>query len=59
MTQISQLHEKMADGRLGVQSRNGLQKDLQRLERKSTNTLPYNHKLSKSIPFSCNLANNS
>jgi hypothetical protein len=39
MTQISQLHEKMADGRLGVQSRNGLQKDLQRLERKSTNTL--------------------
>ena len=39
MTQISQLHEKMADGRLGVQSRNGLQKDLQRLERKSINTL--------------------
>ena len=39
MMQISQLHEKMADGRLGVQSRNGLQKDLQRLERKSTNTL--------------------
>ena len=39
MTQISQLHEKMADGKLGVQSRNGLQKDLQRLERKSTNTL--------------------
>ncbi|BAZ83945.1 Eco57I restriction-modification methylase domain-containing protein [Dolichospermum compactum] len=39
MTQISQLHEKIADGRLGVQSRNGLQKDLQRLERKSTNTL--------------------
>jgi hypothetical protein len=39
MTQISQLHEKMADGRLGVQSRNGLQKYLQRLERKTINIL--------------------
>jgi len=39
MTQISQLHEKMADGRLGIQSRNGLQKNLQRLERKAQNTL--------------------
>jgi len=39
MTQINQLHEKMIDGRLGVQSRNGLQKDLQRLERQAQNTL--------------------
>ena len=39
MTQIHQLHEKMIDGRLGVQSRNGLQKDLQRLERQAQNTL--------------------
>ena len=39
MTQITQLHEKFQDGRLGIQSRNGLQKDLQRLERKAQNTL--------------------
>ncbi|HCQ22733.1 MAG: restriction endonuclease [Aphanizomenon flos-aquae LD13] len=39
MIQINQLHEKMIDGRLGVQSRNGLQKDLQRLERQAQNTL--------------------
>jgi type I restriction-modification system DNA methylase subunit len=39
MTQINQLHEKMIDGRLGVQSRNGLQKDLQRLEKQAQNTL--------------------
>jgi type I restriction-modification system DNA methylase subunit len=39
MTQINQLHEKITDGRLGVQSRNGLQKDLQRLERQAQNTL--------------------
>ncbi|MDB9468019.1 Eco57I restriction-modification methylase domain-containing protein [Dolichospermum circinale] len=39
MTQINQLHEKMIDGRLGIQSRNGLQKDLQRLERQAKNTL--------------------
>ncbi|GCL41184.1 Eco57I restriction-modification methylase domain-containing protein [Dolichospermum planctonicum] len=39
MTKINQLHEKMIDGRLGVQSRNGLQKDLQRLERQAQNTL--------------------
>lgn len=39
MTQIHQLHEKLADGRLGVQSNKGLQKDLQRLERKAQNTL--------------------
>ncbi|MBD2137566.1 Eco57I restriction-modification methylase domain-containing protein [Anabaena sp. FACHB-1237] len=39
MMQIHQLHEKMADGRLGVQSNKGLQKDLQRLERKAQNTL--------------------
>ncbi|MDB9488639.1 TaqI-like C-terminal specificity domain-containing protein [Dolichospermum circinale CS-537/01] len=39
MTQINQLHEKMIDGRLGIQSRNGLQKDLKRLERQAQNTL--------------------
>ncbi|MBE9218918.1 Eco57I restriction-modification methylase domain-containing protein [Dolichospermum flos-aquae] len=39
MTQINQLHEKITDGRLGVESRNGLQKDLQRLERQAQNTL--------------------
>ncbi|WP_217358207.1 Eco57I restriction-modification methylase domain-containing protein [Anabaena sp. UHCC 0187] len=39
MTQINQVQENFKDGRLGVQSRNGLQKDLQRLERTAQNTL--------------------
>ncbi|MBD2134349.1 Eco57I restriction-modification methylase domain-containing protein [Sphaerospermopsis sp. FACHB-1094] len=39
MTQINQIQENLKDGRLGVQSRNGLQKDLQRLERTAQNTL--------------------
>lgn len=39
MTQINQVQENLKDGRLGVQSRNGLQKDLQRLERTAQNTL--------------------
>ncbi|MFM6022397.1 MAG: Eco57I restriction-modification methylase domain-containing protein, partial [Dolichospermum sp.] len=39
MMQINQVQENLKDGRLGVQSRNGLQKDLQRLERTAQNTL--------------------
>ncbi|WP_434685470.1 Eco57I restriction-modification methylase domain-containing protein [Pseudanabaena minima] len=39
MVEISQLHQQMQDKRLGVQSRNGLQKDLQRLEREAQTTL--------------------
>ncbi len=39
MTEINQLHEQLKDKRLGVQSRNGLQKDLQRLEREAQTTL--------------------
>lgn len=39
MTQINQVRENLKDGRLGVQSRNGLQKDLRRLERTAQNTL--------------------
>ncbi|QYX33279.1 hypothetical protein [Sphaerospermopsis torques-reginae] len=39
MTQINQIQENLKDGRLGVQSRNGLQKDLQRLEKTAQNTL--------------------
>lgn len=39
MTQIIHLHGQLRDKRLGTQSRNGLQKDLQRLEREAQNTL--------------------
>ncbi len=39
MTQISELHKQLADKRLGMQSRNGLQKDLQRLGREAQTTL--------------------
>ncbi|MFM5980446.1 MAG: Eco57I restriction-modification methylase domain-containing protein [Sphaerospermopsis kisseleviana] len=39
MTQINQVQENLKDGRLGVQSRNGLQKDLRRLEKTAQNTL--------------------
>ncbi|MGG6297972.1 Eco57I restriction-modification methylase domain-containing protein [Leptolyngbya sp. AN02str] len=39
MAQITQLHEQMQDKRLGVQSINGLKKNLQRLEREAQSTL--------------------
>ncbi|WP_199302241.1 Eco57I restriction-modification methylase domain-containing protein [Pseudanabaena cinerea] len=39
MVEISQLHQQLLDKRLGVQSRNGIQKDLQRLEREAQKTL--------------------
>lgn len=39
MDQISRLDEQMQDKRLGVQSKNGLRKDLQRLEREAQTTL--------------------
>jgi hypothetical protein len=39
MTEISHLHQQLQDKRLGVQSRNGIQKDLQRLGREAQTTL--------------------
>ena len=39
MGQIGELHQQLKDKRLGVQSRNGLEKDLQRLERSAQTTL--------------------
>ena len=39
MAEISQLHQQLQDKRLGVQSRNGIQKDLQRLGREAQKTL--------------------
>jgi len=39
MVRIAQLHTQMQDKRLGVQSLNGLRKDLQRLEREAQSTL--------------------
>jgi type I restriction-modification system DNA methylase subunit len=39
MAELSQLHQQLQDKRLGVQSRNGLQKDLQRLGREAQTTL--------------------
>lgn len=39
MAQISQLHTQMLDQRLGVQSLNGLRKDLERVEREAQGTL--------------------
>jgi type II restriction/modification system DNA methylase subunit YeeA len=39
MAEISRLHQQLQDKRLGVQSRNGIQKDLQRLERESQKIL--------------------
>jgi hypothetical protein len=39
MTEISQLNQQLQDKRLGVQSRNGIQKDLQRLGREAQTTL--------------------
>jgi len=39
MVEINQLHQQLQDKRLGVQSRNGIQKDLQRLGRESQKTL--------------------
>jgi type I restriction-modification system DNA methylase subunit len=39
MAQISRLDKQMQDKRLGVQSKNGLRKDLQRLEREAQTTL--------------------
>ena len=39
MAEISQLHQQLQDKRLGVQSRNGIQKDLKRLGREAQTTL--------------------
>jgi len=39
MVEINQLHQQLQDKRLGVQSRNGIQKDLQRLGREAQTTL--------------------
>lgn len=39
MTQLTQLHEQMKDKRLGVQSINGIKKEVQRLEREAQSTL--------------------
>ena len=39
MAEISKLHQQLQDKRLGVQSRNGIEKDLQRLGRESQKTL--------------------
>jgi len=39
MGQIAQMHHQLQDKRLGIQSQNGLRKDLQRLERAAQNTL--------------------
>ncbi len=39
MTEIDHLHQQLQDKRLGVQSRNGIQKDLQRLGREAQTTL--------------------
>ena len=39
ITEINQLHKQLQDKRLGVQSRNGIQKDLQRLGREAQTTL--------------------
>ncbi len=39
MTEINNLHQQLQDKRLGVQSRNGIQKDLQRLGSKAQTTL--------------------
>jgi type I restriction-modification system DNA methylase subunit len=39
MVEINQLHQQLQDKRLGVQSLNGIQKDLQRLGRESQKTL--------------------
>lgn len=39
MTEIDDLHQQLQDKRLGVQSRNGIQKELQRLGREAQTTL--------------------